>query len=169
MRNSSRGHNFWKISESKWAGDMYICAQDMHTLNTKIQTCCTNLGPIISLLHAVGVCLWGLSDPVPCINISVLLYGQQIIIIKVNRYTYRESNSVIYIAASHINQGHLIKERICSHWRKFIPLRADPISGRLHSPGKQTGSHKNVLSLKPWLKKMQVYPYTLNDSDQIAS
>ena len=42
--------------------------------------------------------------------------------LKVNGYTFRGSNSVSFIIASHINWGHLIKERICSHWSKFFPL-----------------------------------------------
>ena len=72
--------------------------------------------------------------------------------IKVNCYTFRRSNSVIFIVASHINFGRLRKERICSHWSKFFPLREDPILGRL-SPGKQTGSLKNCLPLKTWRKR----------------
>ena len=67
---------------------------------------------------------------------------------KVNGYTFRGSNSVIFIVASHINWGHIIKERLCSHWSKFIPLRVDPILGRLCPSGKQTGSHENCLPLK---------------------
>ena len=57
--------------------------------------------------------------------------------------------------------GYLIMERICSHWSKFIPLRVDPIFGRLLPPGKQTGSHENCLPLKTWQKKIEVYPNTL--------
>ena len=66
---------------------------------------------------------------------------------------FRGSNSVFLILASHINWGHLIKERICSHGSKFFPLRVDPFLGRLCPPGKQTGSHKNCLPLKTWPKK----------------
>ena len=57
---------------------------------------------------------------------------------EVNGYTFRGSNSVIFIFASHMNWGHLIKERICSRWSKFFPLRVDPILERLCPLGKQT-------------------------------
>ena len=77
-------------------------------------------------------------------------------------YTFRRRNSVIFIVASNVNWGHLIKERICSHWSKFFALRVDPILGRLS--GKQTGSHENCLPLKTWRKKMAVYPFTLSPS-----
>ena len=82
-------------------------------------------------------------------------------ILNMNGYTFRGSNSVIFIVASHINWGHLLKERICSHWSKFFPLRVDPILERLHPACKQTGSLKNCLPLKTCRKKMEVYPYTL--------
>ena len=68
--------------------------------------------------------------------------------VMVNGYTFRGSNSVSLVVASHTNWGHLIKERICSHWSKFFPLRVDPILGRLYPPGKQTGSQENCLPLK---------------------
>ena len=68
--------------------------------------------------------------------------------LKVNRYAFRGSNSVIFIVASRIKRGHLIKERICSRRSKFFPLRVDPIFGRLRPPGKHTGSHENCLPLK---------------------
>ena len=32
----------------------------------------------------------------------------------------------LFIVAPHINLGNFIKERICSHWSKFFPLRVDP-------------------------------------------
>ena len=37
------------------------------------------------------------------------------------------SKCVIFIVASHIYWGHLIKEKNCSHWSKVFPLRVDPI------------------------------------------
>ena len=40
----------------------------------------------------------------------------------VNGYTFRGSNSVIFISASHMNWGHLIKERICSHLSAMHPF-----------------------------------------------
>ena len=77
---------------------------------------------------------------------------------KMNGYTLRGSNSVFFIIASHINWGHLIKERICSHRSKFFHLRVD----HFRTSGKQTGSQKeNCLPLKTWRKKIKVYPYTL--------
>ena len=68
--------------------------------------------------------------------------------VKVNACTFRGSNSVIFIVASHINRGHIIKERICCRRGKLILLRVEPILGRLRPPGKQTGGHENCLSLK---------------------
>ena len=38
----------------------------------------------------------------------------------------RESNSVIYIFASPLKCGLHSKERICSSWSKFFPLRVSP-------------------------------------------
>ena len=83
-----------------------------------------------------------------------------ILFITVNGYTFRGSNSVIFIVASHdINQGHLIKERIISHCSNFFPLRADPISGRFHTVSKQTGSH---------IKQMQAQSAVSSASDPRA-
>ena len=65
--------------------------------------------------------------------------------------------------ASHINWGHLIKKRICSHRSKFFPLRVDPISVH-RPPGMQTGSHENCLSLKTWRN-----PYTLKAISSLQS
>ena len=39
--------------------------------------------------------------------------------------------TVIFIVASNINGGHLIKKRICSNRSKFFPLREDPFLRRL--------------------------------------
>ena len=79
----------------------------------------------------------------------------------VNGYTFRGSNSLLFIGAPHINWGHLIKERICSHWSKFFCLRVDLFLGRLCPPGRHTGSHRNCLPLKPWRKKIVANPYSL--------
>ena len=68
--------------------------------------------------------------------------------LEVNWYTFRKSNSVVFIIAYHINGGHLIKERICSCWSKFFSLREDPILGRLCPPDKQTESQESGLPLK---------------------
>ena len=78
----------------------------------------------------------------------------------VNGYTFRGSNSFIFICAPHINWGHFIKERICSLWSKFFPLRVDLFLGRLCPLGRHTGSHENCLPLKPWRKKIVVNPYS---------
>ena len=82
-------------------------------------------------------------------------------VFKVNGYIFRGRNSVIFIFASHINFGHLIKERIYSYRSKFILSGEYPILGRLRVPGKQTRSDENYLPLKRLRKKMEVYPYTL--------
>ena len=73
--------------------------------------------------------------------------------LKVNGYTFRGRNSVIFIVASQLNCSHFMKERICSYQSKFIPLRVNPILERLSPPDKQTGSHENYLPLKTWKKK----------------
>ena len=65
---------------------------------------------------------------------------------KINWYTFRESNSVISIVASHINWCRLIKERICSHRSKFFALRVYLILGRLCPTGKQTNRKSWILS-----------------------
>ena len=36
-----------------------------------------------------------------------------------------EATLVIFIVAAHVGLGHLIKERICSHWSKFFSLGVD--------------------------------------------
>lgn len=42
----------------------------------------------------------------------------------------------------HSQWGQPIKERIFFLWRKFFPLRADPILEMLHHPGKKLGSQR---------------------------
>ena len=64
---------------------------------------------------------------------TVFIVKLGLLALKMNGYTFRGSNSVIFIIASHINWGHLIKERIRFHQSKFFPLRVDPILGRLSS------------------------------------
>ena len=63
-----------------------------------------------------------------------------------NGYTFRGSNSIIFIVVSHTHFCNLIKERICSHRSKFFPLREDPIFERLLPPDKQIESPGNCLS-----------------------
>ena len=70
------------------------------------------------------------------------------------RYTFRESDSVIFVVFSHINWGQLIKIRICSSQSKFIRLRIS--SSRL--------ANRKSRKLSPFenmAEKMEVYPYTL--------
>ena len=49
---------------------------------------------------------------------------------KVNGYIFRGSNSLIFIFASHLNRGHLLKKRICSPRSKSFLLRVDLILKR---------------------------------------
>ena len=55
---------------------------------------------------------------------------------KVNKYTFRGSNSFIFMFSSHFIWGQLVKKRICSRRSKFFPLRVDHILKGLHCPGK---------------------------------
>ena len=49
------------------------------------------------------------------------------------------------------NWGHLIKERICSLWSKFFPLRVYPMLGRLRPPGGRSGRAMALGKLPvPW-------------------
>ena len=50
-----------------------------------------------------------------------------IFVFKMNGYIFRGSNSAIFIFASFLNGGQLLKERICSYRSKFFPLRVDTI------------------------------------------
>ena len=75
-------------------------------------------------------------------------------------YTFRGSNSFIFIFASHLNGGQLLKKRICSPRSKFFSLRVDPVLKGLHCPVKQIGSKKNCLPLKTGGHYMLVFLYT---------
>ena len=55
--------------------------------------------------------------------------------------------TLIFIFASHLISGQLLKKRICSPRSKFFPLREDPILTGLNCPGKQTGSPKSCFPL----------------------
>ena len=57
------------------------------------------------------------------------------------------SISFIFIFASHLIRGQLLKKRMCSRRSKFFPLTVDSILKGLYCPGWQTGCHKNCL---PW-------------------
>ena len=74
--------------------------------------------------------------------------------LKVNRYTYRGSNSFIFIFVSHLTWGQFLKKGICSHRSKFFPLRVDPTLKGLHCPEKRAGSHKK---LSPFVKMIENY------------
>ena len=54
--------------------------------------------------------------------------------------------TVIYIFASLLKRDLLSKERICSSWSKFFPLRVSLSLEGLCQLGKQTGSHKSCFS-----------------------
>ena len=73
-----------------------------------------------------------------------------------------EATLSFFSVAFPANCGQLLKERICSHWSKFFPLRVDSILGRLHLPGKQTGSLANCLPLKNMAEKDGDAPIHLN-------
>ena len=49
-----------------------------------------------------------------------------------NGYTFRGTNSFIFILVSYLIRGRVLKERICPTWSKFSPLRVDPILKGLH-------------------------------------
>ena len=67
----------------------------------------------------------------------------------------------LFFVASHINWGHLIKERICFYQRKVFPLIEDLIFRGLHPPGKETGSHENGLSFEGMVEKDRGVPIYL--------
>ena len=67
---------------------------------------------------------------------------------KVIGYTYNGGNSTILLLASLLDGGQLLKERICSCWSKFFPVRVDPVLEGRHCLGKQTGRLKNLFVLK---------------------
>ena len=48
-------------------------------------------------------------------------------------YTFM-GNKVVFILASLLNRGQLLKERICSHRSKLFSSRVDPISEGLGRP-----------------------------------
>ena len=50
---------------------------------------------------------------------------------KVNGYTFRGSNSAIFIFASHAKKTQLLWKRTCSSRSKFFPLRVDSNMERL--------------------------------------
>ena len=71
---------------------------------------------------------------------------QQQLVLKVNGCIFWGSNSFIFIFASHLMRGQLLKE-FASPGANFSP-RINPILGRFCPPGKRTESLKNCLSLK---------------------
>ena len=81
-------------------------------------------------------------------------------LLKVNLYTFRESISAIFVFASFLYRGQLLKEIICSLWSKFFPLKVDLILGELRCPGRQTVSHKSYSPLKR-AENMMVFSYNL--------
>ena len=70
-------------------------------------------------------------------------------------YTFRGSNSVIYIFASLLDRGQLLKETICSYKSKLFPLRVDlllKVSSR-----EANRSHESSSPLQKWQKNIEVY------------
>ena len=61
-------------------------------------------------------------------------------------YPFRGSNSINFHFCLPSHEGQLLKKRICSYRSKFSPLRVDPILGKLHFPGQQTGTCLQELS-----------------------
>ena len=80
-------------------------------------------------------------------------HGGKPMYVKMNGYTLRTNNFIIFIAASYINWGHLIKKGTGSHRSKFIPPKGERLLGRLRLLGKQTGSHEIGPPLYPKVLK----------------
>ena len=72
------------------------------------------------------------------------------------RYSNRGSSCAIFPL---LNGDQLLKERICSLWSKFFPLRVDPILKRTSFASKQTGCHRSFSPSRKWL--IVVYCHTL--------
>ena len=76
-----------------------------------------------------------------------------------------EATPPFYMFAFPLNRGQFLKERICSHWSKFFPLRVDDrISEGFRSPGKQTRD-QTIIPLringgKKYEKKIPKYTHT---------
>ena len=69
--------------------------------------------------------------------------------IKVNMYTFKGRNSVIFIFATLQvpDWGKLLMKTVCSIGSKFFSLRVDPISDMLCLLVKETASHKSWFPL----------------------
>ena len=78
-------------------------------------------------------------------------------------YTIRGSNSAIFIFASLLNGGQLIKERICSNRSKFFPLRVDPLLDRFILSGRKQEVIK-VVPLRKASRKAWKSTHYLNHS-----
>ena len=61
---------------------------------------------------------------------------------------FQENSSVNYIFSFLFNKTQLLKERVCSSWSKFFPLRVDSILDGHSCPGAQIGSHKSFSFVK---------------------
>ena len=80
---------------------------------------------------------------------------------KVNGYAFRGNNSSIFIFASLLNGGQLLKKRICSCRSKFFPSRVDPFwMGYFSQESKQEIT--KVVALYKIAEKMEVYSFTIN-------
>ena len=78
---------------------------------------------------------------------------------KVNGYTFRVSNSPIFIFIPRLNKGQFIKERICSSRIRLFSLRVDPLLAGLSSSRKQTGSHKSLFPFVKQVVKIEMSVY----------
>ena len=67
----------------------------------------------------------------------------------------RGSNSAIFIFVSLLNGDQHLKERICSFWSKFFPLKVDSILEELNHPEKQTGRYKSCPPFQKWWEARQ--------------
>ena len=98
------------------------------------------------------------------IYVYILLYNDIIQTLhmyrmEVKKYTFRGSNSTIFMFAFLGNKGglerggeirgggYLLKERICSFRSRFFPLRENSLLEGFCHPGKQTGNHKSCSPL----------------------
>ena len=74
--------------------------------------------------------------------------------------------TAIFVFASLLKWGQLIKERICSSRSKFLSFRVDPILEGVNCPGKQTGSHRSCFPLK--MEEKHGLPIHLNVSLKVV-
>ena len=74
-----------------------------------------------------------------------------------NGYTFKGSNCYIFIFASLLNTGQLLKERICSPRSKFFPLRVDHILEGLGRASSSREAEKKSQKLFPFVEMAEKY------------